>query len=184
MTFYPTYALEKLDISLTTVGLLMAAFPIGGVVGSMSAGALSELIGRRKPFIWVPGLILPAAYLGLLMVDSFLPAYLLLFLSGLCAMAVPPILATIPLDMRLPPREVAVALGLVRTLFPIGATIGPLLVGFLTGGHRLAVSGAERGFADGVHPAHRRQVPSGDGRPPRRLRAVGARSIFRRPVEK
>ena len=131
MTFYPTYALEKLDISLTAVGLLMAAFPIGGVVGSMSAGAVSELIGRRKPFIWVPGLILPAAYFGLLLVDSFLPAYLLLFVAGVCAMAVPPILATVPLDMRLPPREVAVALGLVRTLFPIGATIGPLLVGFI-----------------------------------------------------
>ena len=131
MTFYPTYALEKLEISLTNVGLLMAAFPIGGVVGSMSAGALSELIGRRKPFIWVPGLVLPVTYLALLMVDSFLPAYLLLFVAGMCAMAVPPILATMPLDMQLPPREVAVTLGLVRTLFPLGATMGPLLVGFL-----------------------------------------------------
>ena len=45
------------------------------------------------------------------------------------AMAVPPIIATIPLDMRLAPREVAVALGLVRTLFPMGATLGPLIVG-------------------------------------------------------
>ena len=131
ITFYPTYALEKLNISLTAAGLLMAAFSMGGIVGSVFAGALSELIGRRKPFIWVPGLVLPAAYLALLMMDSFAPAFLLLFLAGMCAMAVPPILATIPLDMQLPPREVAVALGLVRTLFPIGATIGPLLVGLL-----------------------------------------------------
>ena len=131
MTFYPTYALEKLGISLAAAGLLMAAFPIGGIVGSVFGGALSTFIGRRKPFIWLPGLILPAAYIGLLMMDSFAPAFLLLFVAGMCAMAVPPILATIPLDMNLPPREVAVALGLVRTLFPLGATTGPLLVGLL-----------------------------------------------------
>ena len=47
----------------------------------------------------------------------------------MCAKAVPPILSTIPLDMRLAPREVAVAIGLMRTLFPMGATLGPLIVG-------------------------------------------------------
>lgn len=131
ITFYPTYAIDKLDISLEAAGLLMGAFPIGGIAGSMAAGILSGMIGRRKPFIWVPGLVLPPTYLALLMVDSYLAAYALLFVAGMCAMAVPPILATIPLDMRLPPREVAVTLGLVRTLFPIGATMGPLLVGFI-----------------------------------------------------
>ncbi len=131
MTFYPTYSLEKMDISLADAGVLMAAFPIGGIAGSVFGGALSEKIGRRKPFIWIPGLVLPVAYAGLLMMDSFAPAFLLLFVAGMCAMVVPPILATIPLDMRLPPREVAVALGLVRTLFPIGATMGPLVVGIL-----------------------------------------------------
>ena len=129
MTFYPTYAMDHLDISLTTVGLLMAAFPIGGILGSLSAGALSQLIGRRKPFIWVPGLFLPALWFGLLLVDSVPLATLLLLGAGICAMAVPPILSTIPMDMRLAPREVAVALGLMRTLFPLGATFGPMLVG-------------------------------------------------------
>ena len=129
MTFYPTYAMEHLGISLTAVGLLMAAFPVGGIVGSLSAGALSQLIGRRKPFIWVPGLLLPAFWFGLLLVDSVPLAMLLLLGAGICAMAVPPILSTIPMDMRLATREVAVALGLMRTLFPLGATFGPLLVG-------------------------------------------------------
>ena len=129
MTFYPTYAIEYMDVSLTTVGLLMAAFPVGGILGSLSAGVLSQLIGQRKPFIWAPGLFLPATYLALLQVNSVPLAMFLLFGAGIFAMAVPPILSTIPLDMRLPPREVAVALGLIRTLFPMGATLGPLLVG-------------------------------------------------------
>ena len=129
MTFYPTYALEHLNISLTTVGLLMAAFPVGGILGSLSAGTLSQLIGKRKPFVWVPGLFLPAIYFALLMVNSVPLSAILLFGAGMCAMAVPPILSTIPLDMRLAPREVAVAIGLMRTLFPMGATLGPLIVG-------------------------------------------------------
>ena len=129
MTFYPTYAIEHFDISLNAVGLLMAAFAVGGIVGSLSAGSLSQLIGKRKPFVWGPGLFLPAIYFALLMVNSLPLAAILLFGAGMCAMAVPPILATIPLDMRLAPREVAVALGLVRTLFPVGATLGPLIVG-------------------------------------------------------
>jgi predicted MFS family arabinose efflux permease len=129
MVFYPTYAMDQMNISLITVGLLMGALPLGGILGSLSAGALSEIIGRRKPFVWVPGLFLPVMYFALLRVDNLPAAALLLFGAGICAMAVPPILSTIPLDMRLAPREVAVALGLMRTLFPVGATLGPLMVG-------------------------------------------------------
>jgi len=129
ITFFPTYAIERLGLSLTAVGLVMSAFPIGAMLGSISSGPLSQLIGRRKPFIWVPGLFLPVLYLAVLRTDSVPLVMLLLFGAGTSAMMVPPILATVPLDMRLAPREVAVALGLVRTLFPIGATMGPLLVG-------------------------------------------------------
>jgi predicted MFS family arabinose efflux permease len=131
ITFYPTYAIDRLGLSLTEAGLVMSAFPIGAMVGSLSSGPLSQLLGRRKPFIWVPGLLLPVLYMTVLRVDSVPVSMLLLLLAGSAAMAVPPILATVPLDMKLAPREVAVALGLVRTLFPIGATLGPLLVGTL-----------------------------------------------------
>ena len=65
----------------------------------------------------------------MLLVDSVPFAMLLLLGAGICAMVVPPILSTIPLDMGLAPREVAVALGLMRTMFPLGATLGPVLVG-------------------------------------------------------
>jgi predicted MFS family arabinose efflux permease len=134
LTFYPTYAIESLDLSVTEVGLLMSFFPIGGILGSLSAGAISQRIGLRKPLIWIPGIFLPVFYFTLLQVDIIPLAGLLLLGIGFFAMAVPPILSTIPLDMRLPPREVAVALGLLRTLFPIGATLGPLLVGAIQEG--------------------------------------------------
>ena len=129
MIFYPSYAMINLGISLERTGFLMAAFPLGNIVGSLSAAPISEVLRRRKPIIWVSGIALPLLYTGLMQVDSVTIVLVFLFFAGTCAMAVPPVLATIPLDMGLAPREVAVSLGLMRTLFPIGATAGPLLVG-------------------------------------------------------
>jgi predicted MFS family arabinose efflux permease len=131
ISLFPTYAMERLGLSLTTVGLMMALFPVGAVLGSLSAGPLSQAIGRRKPFVWGPGLFLPVMYSALLWADSAPLSMLLLLAAGFFAMAPPPILATIPFDLKLAPREVAVALGLTRTLFPLGAALGPLLVGTL-----------------------------------------------------
>ncbi len=90
---------------------------------------MSEKLGLRRPFIWIPGLLLPAAYIALLYVTAIPLVLALLLVAGICAMSVPPVLSTVPLDMRLAPREVAVALGLMRTLFPMSAALGPLLVG-------------------------------------------------------
>lgn len=129
MTFYPSYSMEHLNISVGTAGFLMSAFPIGGIIGSVSGGALSQKIGKRKPIIWVSGILLPIMYFILLNVDTIPLSMIILLMIGSLAMAFPPILFTIPLDMRLSAREVAVAGGLIRTLFPVGATMGPLIVG-------------------------------------------------------
>ena len=131
LTFYPTYAINKLDIPLETAGLLMSAFPVGGVCGTLASGPLSQWAGRRKPFIIVPGIVLPIAYSLLLQADSVPMAALVLFTIGLTAMGTAPILFTIPMELRLPHREVAVAQGLMRTLFPLSAMWGPLFVGVL-----------------------------------------------------
>ena len=133
LTFYPSYAIDSMGISRTVAGFTMGLFSMGAMVGSLAAGPLSQMTGRRKPFIWAPGLILPLCYIALLQVDTVTFAMALLFVAGICAMAVPPVIATVPLDMQLPPREVAVAIGLTRTLFPFSATIGPLVVGAIAG---------------------------------------------------
>ena len=109
----------------------MGVFPVGATVGTLAAGPLSQMVGRRKPFIWVPGLLLPTSYILLLQMDNLPLSMLFLFTAGVAAMTVPPILATIPMDMRLSHREVAVAQGLIRTLFPFSAMWGPLFVGLM-----------------------------------------------------
>ncbi|MFH1142013.1 MAG: MFS transporter [Chloroflexota bacterium] len=131
ISFFPTYAIDRLGISLTTIGLIMSLFPAGQILGSLLAGPLSQAIGLRKPFIWVPGLILPVMYTALLHTDQVPVLILLLLVTGALAFAVGPVLFTMPLDMGLNPREVAIAFGLMRTLFPLGATVGPIFVGLM-----------------------------------------------------
>ena len=131
LSFFPSYAIDQLGASLTGVGLLMGLLPVGGMVGAIMVGPASQALGRRKPFILVPGLVLPVVFTALMHVEA-LPVLMVLFLvAGVLMMSVPPIVNTMPYDMGLNPREVSVAVGLVRTVFPIGATAGPLLVGAL-----------------------------------------------------
>jgi len=131
MIFYPSYAMTTLEISLEQTGFLMAAFPVGNIVGSLSAAPISGWLQRRKPIIWVSGIALPLLYTGLMQIDSVAIVLVLLFFAGAFAMAVPPILATIAMDIGLRPREVAVTLGLMRTLFPLGAVFGPIVCGLI-----------------------------------------------------
>jgi MFS family permease len=129
LTFYPSFAIDRLGIPITSAGILMGIFSIGCIVGSMAAGPMSQYTGRRKPYVWVPGLLLPISYSLLIQTESLPVSAVLLFISGACAMAVSPVLATVPLDMRLHHREVAVSLGLTRTIFPFSATLGTMFVG-------------------------------------------------------
>jgi len=129
ITFYPSYSMEHLNISVSKAGLLMSAFPLGGMLGSIFGGVVSQKIGRRKPIIWISGIILPLLYITLLNLSDMYSSMVALLFIGAVAMSFPPILFTIPLDMKLSPREVAVAGGLNRTLFPLGATMGPFIVG-------------------------------------------------------
>jgi MFS family permease len=109
--------------------MVMTMFPAGGIAASFLAGPLSDLIGRRKPFLWVPGILLPPLYIALFITKLPILAGILLLVAGWNAMIWVPIMRTIPFDLRLAPRETAVATGLSMTLIPIVGAMGPLLVG-------------------------------------------------------
>ena len=112
MTFWPTHALDSLNLTLTSVGMLMTLFPTGGIAASFLAGPLSNLLGRRKPFLWVPGILLPPLYIALFTTKLPVLAGILMLVAGWNAMVWVPIIRTIPFDLRLAPRETAVATGL------------------------------------------------------------------------
>ncbi|MBI4281946.1 MAG: MFS transporter [Chloroflexi bacterium] len=129
MTFWPTHALETLGLSLTEVGALLTLYPMGGIAAAFLAGPLSNLIRRRKPFLWVPGILLPPVYVALFTTQLPVLAGVLLLIAGWNAQVWVPIIRTIPFDLRLAPRETAVATGLSMTLLPIVGAMGPPLVG-------------------------------------------------------
>lgn len=132
LTFWPTFATTVRGLPLTTTGLLMSLFPIGSVIGSFSAGAISNWLGLRKPVIWLPGLILPGAYLVSINSDAIPVIGLALFVVGFCALVVVPIIFTYPYELQdITPREVAVAWGLVTTVTTTGGALGPLVTGGL-----------------------------------------------------
>jgi len=131
LTFWPTHALDKLSLPLSSVGVLMTLFPLGGTAASFLAGPISDRIRQRKIFILAPGILLPPIYVALFMVTSPVLAGILLLVAGWNAMVWVPIIRTIPFDLKLAPRETAVVVGLSMTIVPIGGAIGPPLVGLI-----------------------------------------------------
>ncbi len=150
ITFFPTFALDKHGLSLVQIGVIFSAFPIGATIGSLTVGLLSNMARRRKPFIFLPGFVMPVLYVTIMSLGpdspllSWLPSSILstdswalgllpfLIMLGIMTASVVPIVLTVPYDMQLMPREVAVAVGLVRTITPLGSAIGPILSGVLT----------------------------------------------------
>ncbi len=131
MTFWPTFALEVLPLSLEGVGALLSLFTLGGMMASFMGGPLSNLIKRRRIFILGPGILLPLIYVVLFNVTSTVLTGILLFAAGWNAMIWVPIIRTIQYDLALPPRETAVVVGLFMTIMPIGGAVGPPIVGLV-----------------------------------------------------
>ena len=122
MTFWPTYALDTLNLDLKTVGFLMTLFPVGGTVASLLGGPLSEKVGQRKIFIWLPGLLLPIIYIVLFTTTSPILTAILLLFAGWNAMIWVPVLRTIQFDLGFAPRETAVVVVLSHFGFALECT--------------------------------------------------------------
>ena len=85
-------------------------------------------LGPDNPLLgWLPESFLAG--------DSWTLALLpFLVIQGMMTSSVVPMIMTVPFDMQFRPREVAVAVGLIRTITPLGSTIGPILAGVLQEG--------------------------------------------------
>jgi predicted MFS family arabinose efflux permease len=129
LTFWPTFMVEEHSFSLKQAGPLLSLYAVGGIAGSFASGPISNLLRSRKFLIWPSGLALPFLYLGLLMSQSPLLLAILLSGAGFFAFVSGPIIVTIPFDLNLKPREIAIAIALTRTLNPLGGAMGPFLVG-------------------------------------------------------
>jgi MFS family permease len=138
--FETLYLTQRLDISMTTVGLIIGIMSFVGVPFQIPGGALADRLGRR-PLIMVGILGTMTLYLGVAFAPSLWVIVLAfgieavigwsMFLTGSNAM----IADLVPFHRR------AEAYSLTRTAVSIGASIGPLLASWIlsaTGSFRLS----------------------------------------------
>lgn len=128
-TYLPIYLISGLGLPYLTTGLIFSLYPMGGIVGPLLFGPLSDRMGRKR--------VLTVLMLGLLPVtaslavtrDIILVAVLLAAL-GVISFGIPSILQTFLADVAEPEQRDA-AFGLYFTLgFGMGSIYNPVF-GFL-----------------------------------------------------
>jgi cyanate permease len=125
-----------LPISLTERGIERAGELVSIqlsmlVVGNIVGGFLSDKVGKRKPFLIVPALIIGICIMVFAEATG-LPLIIALVLSGLAVGALAPVLMTIPAEIKeVGPALTATAVGLIFMVGNTGGSLGPILGGML-----------------------------------------------------
>jgi CP family cyanate transporter-like MFS transporter len=90
---------------------------------------LASRLGLRKPFLWLPSIILAFAAWGAINVNLAM-SWPIMALVGVAANTMLPIILALPVEM-IPKEEVGIASGLVLSIGYIGGIIGPLIGGLI-----------------------------------------------------
>jgi predicted MFS family arabinose efflux permease len=131
-TFFPTYAVDKLGLTISQAGFVLSALPIGSMIASLVAPWMADKLGYDKPMIWGWGFVLPIFYFMMLPTNSVVVATIASFLAGFGAFAFVPVAFT--LLYKLPginPKTIAMGTGIIITIATLGATAGGVLSGVL-----------------------------------------------------
>jgi predicted MFS family arabinose efflux permease len=114
------------------LGLMVASYGAGGLLGAAGFGMIGSRIPRRWLFIGV-FVVWPATYAAIALVP-FLPITLAMLLTlGAAAGSLVPLMATIRQE-RSPARVLPRVVGLSTATIPVAAPIGVLVTGFLIDG--------------------------------------------------
>jgi predicted MFS family arabinose efflux permease len=128
-TLWPSYAVREGFISLEQASFCEGLSYFGFTAGSVLGGLIAMRLGRRKPVLWLSGLILPLVTMGILFSHWFPVLATLWFLWGLAELYYP-VIMTIPYELPgTKPQEVVLATAFVVTVFTAGSGLGPLLAG-------------------------------------------------------
>ena len=127
--FWPTFAQENLEVSLTIAGITVGIIQLVGGPATFLVNAIPELARRQTLVLGVSAVALIGTNLGLLFLDSVPLLLMMPVVRGAASLYF-----TIHMIMvyQLPgirPREVAVGVAFMLTSVWLGAAIGPLVVG-------------------------------------------------------
>lgn len=141
-TFWPSFMLDTYDVSLTASASLVSIMAATAAVAGLGVGFMVSRTGKRKLVLWLTGIIMSLASVGMLWTGSYSELVLLSLGRGL-AWGFFPVMMTMPFELpEIKTREIAVAAAFLQTATILGAVVGPVLAGSLqqaTGDLRMAL---------------------------------------------
>lgn len=131
-TFWPTYAVESLGLTLVQAGMVLGFLPVASMISSLVSPIIAKKVGYDKPIICLSGFILPISYFSMLQTSNIPLLCLASFISGYAAYSfVPLAFTTLYKIPNLSSQAVSLGTGFIFTLVGLGGALGGSLAGML-----------------------------------------------------
>ncbi|MGF1727618.1 MFS transporter [Photobacterium nomapromontoriensis] len=130
-TFWPTYAVESLSLSIAEAGMVLGFLPIGSAIACLVSPVLAQKWGYDKPLIVASGVVLPFAYYSLMLTASVPLLATATFIAGYAAYNFVPLAFTTLYKTDMSPRAVSMGTGFIFSLVGLGGAVGGALTGWM-----------------------------------------------------
>jgi MFS transporter, CP family, cyanate transporter len=128
----PTYYHEVFKMPLQTASSLTAINTGIGIGVCILAGILPQRLGRRKPFLIIPGVFMGLSAVCALLFNNMAVIIITVILFGIFSNLMNPSLYTIPFELpNASPRSGAVIMFAIQCGGNFGGFMGPLITGYL-----------------------------------------------------
>lgn len=132
-SWLPSYYHEAFNIPLDKASAMTSVFTITGAVACILGGILPMRLGRRKPFLIIPGMFMGLVALACISFNNEWIIYTSIAVFGIVNNIQGPSIFTIPMELpNMTPRTGAVILAFCLGVGNFGGFLGPLIVGYLT----------------------------------------------------
>lgn len=127
--FLTLYLHQRLNISMTYVGIILMLWSASALIGQIIGGTLTDQLGRKK--LMAVSLVSSASVMLVFgFADSFAIASIVVILAGFVGALYQPARDAMIADLVEPARRTQ-AYGLIRIVANLGIAIGPAMGGFL-----------------------------------------------------
>jgi len=129
----PTYYHEVFNMPLEKASSITAIVTGTGVVVCLIGGFLPQRIGRRKPFLIIPGVFMGLSAICAVLFNNLAVIILMVIFFGIFSNLQTPSLYTIPFELpNTSPRNAAITLFALQCGGNFGNFMGPLIAGYIT----------------------------------------------------
>jgi len=130
-TFWPTYAVENLNLSIAEAGVVLGFLPVGSAIACLFSPMLAQKWGYDKPLIVASGVVLPFAYYSLMLTANVPLLSIASFIAGYAVYNFVPLAFTTLYKTDMSPRAVSMGTGFIFSFIGLGGATGGALTGWL-----------------------------------------------------